>query len=85
MKRISAALAVVALAVAATPATAAPGVPGTTFPEQPGSHVSTACAALMNHGGFLAGGLPGIVGDGVESDVAEAITGRNYLDACFNF
>jgi hypothetical protein len=85
MNRIGAALAVFVLAVAATPAAADSGVPGTTFPEQPGSNVSTACAALMNQGGFLAGGLPGIVGDGVESDVAEAITGRNYLDACFNF
>ena len=48
MKRISAALAVAALAVAAAPAAADPGVPGTTLPggpgttfvERPGSHGS---------------------------------------------
>ena len=40
MKRISAALVVVALAVAATPAAADPGVPRITFPERPSSHKS---------------------------------------------
>jgi hypothetical protein len=35
MKRISAALAVAALAVGAAPAAAEPGLPGTTFPERP--------------------------------------------------
>lgn len=37
MKRISVALAVAALAVAAAPAAADAGAPGSTFPEQPGS------------------------------------------------
>lgn len=40
MKRISAALAVAALAFAAAPAAADPGVPGTTFRELPSSHNS---------------------------------------------
>ncbi len=40
MKRISAALAVAALGVAAAPAAADPGGPGITFPEQSSSHNS---------------------------------------------
>jgi hypothetical protein len=40
MKRISAALVVVALAVAATPVAANPGPPRITFPERPSSHTS---------------------------------------------
>jgi hypothetical protein len=40
MKRISAALAVAALAAAPVPAAAEPGAPGITFPQQPGSHNS---------------------------------------------
>jgi hypothetical protein len=40
MKRISAALAVAALAVPAAPAAADPGAPGATFPEPPSSHNS---------------------------------------------
>jgi hypothetical protein len=40
MKRMSTALAVAALAVAAGPATADPGAPRTAFPEPPSSHSS---------------------------------------------
>jgi hypothetical protein len=40
MKRISAALAVAALAVGAAPAAAEPRAPGTTFPERPSVHDS---------------------------------------------
>jgi hypothetical protein len=38
MRRVSAALAVAALAVGAVPAAADPGLPGATFPERPSSH-----------------------------------------------
>jgi hypothetical protein len=40
MKRISAALAIAALAVAPAPAVADPGAPGATFPDLPRSHAT---------------------------------------------
>jgi hypothetical protein len=51
MKRISAALAVAALAMAAAPVAADPGAPGTTFPDQPGSHTSGGCSAVLSNPG----------------------------------
>jgi hypothetical protein len=75
MKRISAAVAVLAVAIAATPAAADRGAgPGTTFPEQPGSHPSTACSAI--------GSNPGAT-TAPRSDRAAQITTGNFADACF--
>ena len=73
MKRISAALAVAALAVAAAPATADPGAPGTTFPEQPGTHLSAACSAVLSNPGATSAPL---------SATAETITTGLIGDAC---
>ena len=74
MRRISAALAVAALAVAAAPATADPGAPGTTFPEQPGAHPSAACSAVLSNPGTMSAPL---------SATAAAITEGLIADACF--
>ena len=75
MKRVvSAALAVAALAVTAAPAGADRGAPGTTFPEQPGSHPSMACAAI--------GSNPGTT-TAPRSARADAITTGLFVDACF--
>ena len=40
-------------ALAASPALADSGAPGSTFPEQPGSHPQTGCAALVSRSGAL--------------------------------
>jgi hypothetical protein len=76
MKRLSAALAVAALAVAAAPAGAAPGA---SFPEQPGTHPQTACAAVTTNPGTGASGRAGQV----ISPTAGAITTGLIQDACF--
>jgi hypothetical protein len=76
MKRLSAALAVAALAVAAAPAGAAPGA---SFPEQPGTHPQTACAAVTTNPGTGATGQAGQV----ISPTAGAITAGLIEDACF--
>jgi hypothetical protein len=68
--------------VAVTGALAVAPAAAQAFPEQPGGNVATACQALINDGSILSNGLPNVVGDGVRSDVAEAITGSNYIDAC---
>jgi len=74
MKRLSAALAVAALAVAAAPAGADQGAPGATFPEQPTPHIATGCSAVLaNTGTGLANMSPGAV----------AITSGLITDACF--
>jgi len=49
-----------------------PGAPGTTFPEQPGGNVETACQAVLSN-----------PGEGPGSPVAQAITGGLVEDACF--
>jgi hypothetical protein len=74
MRRITPIVASVALAaLAAGPAFADPGAPGTTFPEQPGSHVDTACAALVSTSGALSA---------PRSETASAITNGLFGDAC---
>jgi hypothetical protein len=73
MKRISAALAVAALAVAAAPVAADPGAPGTTFPEQPGSHTSAGCSAVVSKSGATTA---------PRSATADAITTGLIADAC---
>jgi hypothetical protein len=75
MKRISAALAVAALAIAAVPAAADPGAPGTTFPEQPGSHTSAGCSAVLSNPGATTAPL---------SATADAIVSGLIVDACFD-
>ena len=71
---VSAALAVAAFAVTAAPAGADRGAPGTTFPEQPGTHPSTACAAILSNSGATTA---------PRSARADAITTANFFDACF--
>ena len=75
MKRITTMVASVAIAtLAASPALADPGAPGTTFPEQPGSHPQTACAALVSNSSALSA---------PRSQTAFAITNGVLGDACF--
>ena len=57
MKRISAALAVAALAVGAAPAAAEPGLPGTTFPERPSPHNSPRDSDMDGTMAFILGGV----------------------------
>jgi hypothetical protein len=59
-------------ALTAGPALADRGAPGTTFPEQPGTHVQTACAVLMTSG----------AADAPMSPRAFAITSALFPDAC---
>ena len=74
-RRLVAAAAALGLfaAVAAAPASADPGPPGSTFPEQPGGHVTTACIAVTDHAGT------GILN---MSDQAFGITSGLFGDAC---
>ena len=59
------------MTIGASPALADPGAPGTTFPEQPGTHVQTACTAVttcpgqaFSHAAPNAiGTLTGLIGD----------------------
>ena len=74
MKRISAALAIDALGVAAAPAAADRGDPGSTFPEHPGSHILNACSALLSNPGATTAPV---------SATAEGITTGLITDACF--
>jgi hypothetical protein len=75
MKRITTIVASIAIAaLAASPALADPGAPGTTFPEQPGTHPQTACAALVSNSGALSA---------PRSQTAFAITNGVLGDACF--
>ncbi len=73
MRRIVIAFAAV-LVFAGLPATSAhadQGPPGTTFPEQPGGNVATACQAVIS-----------APGQGPGSPVAQAITTGLLEDAC---
>jgi hypothetical protein len=75
MRRITAIVASVAsVAQAAGAALADSGAPGTTFPEQPGSHTQTGCAALVSNSGALSA---------PRSETAFAITNGLFGDACF--
>ena len=79
MKRLVTAI-VAVLAIAATTATAGfadAGAPGSTFPEQPGMHTQTACAAVLSNPGTGAGGAAGHM-----SATAGAITTGLVVDAC---
>jgi hypothetical protein len=80
MKRhILTCVAVLTLSLAAAgSARADSGAPGSTFPEQPGSHMQTACTALATNAGTSPGGV-------VEQNVsgtALAILNGLYIDAC---
>ena len=75
MRRVTATVASCAIAaLTAGPALADPGAPGTTFPEQPGSHTQTGCAALVSKSGALSA---------PRSETAFAITNGLFGDACF--
>lgn len=67
------AAAVLLVALAPLPVLADPGPPGFTFPEQPGDHVNTACAAVAE---VLAAGR------GTDNPTALAIVLGIYFDAC---
>ena len=69
---IAASVAIAALA--ASPALADSGAPGSTFPEQPGSHPQTGCAALVSSSGALSA---------PRSETAFTITNGLFGDACF--
>ena len=74
MKLIATIVVSVAMAaLTAGPALADPGTPGTTFPEQPGGNVQTACAAILSSAAPSAPMSP----------TAQAITGGLVSDACF--
>jgi hypothetical protein len=62
------------LAAAAGPALADAGAPGSTYPEQPGSHVQNACAAILSSPSQA---------ESHESPVAATILGGLLVDACF--
>jgi hypothetical protein len=66
------------MAFGASTALADAGAPGTTFPEQPGSHAQTACAAVTTNPGS---GMTGQAGQ-VISPTAGAIVGGLVQDAC---
>jgi hypothetical protein len=77
MRRTTSILASVAASIAIAALTAGPaladrGAPGTTFPEQPGTHLQTGCAAV------LASAAPG----SPMSLRAAAITNGLFADAC---
>ena len=64
------------LVAAAGPALADAGAPGTTFPEQPGANVQTACSAVATN--------PGTADEGASNPAptAEAIQAGLFADAC---
>ena len=77
MRRTTTILASVAASIAIAAMTAGPaladrGAPGTTFPEQPGTHVQPGCAAVMTSGAV----------DAPMSSRALAITSGIFADAC---
>jgi hypothetical protein len=78
MTRYVLALAIAAL-VGAAPAMADAGSPGSTFPEQPGTHVSSGCVAIISNPGT---GVGGQTSESM-SATANAITGGVLTDACF--
>jgi hypothetical protein len=78
MRRFLIALVAAAL-IGVAPTFADAGTPGTTFPEQPGSNVQNACAAVTSNPGT---GFGGSAGQNM-SATAGAITGALLADACF--
>lgn len=66
------------IAATAGSALADAGPPGTTFPEQPGSHPATACAAVSTNPGT---GFGGQFGQNA-SPTAVAIAAGLFADAC---
>jgi hypothetical protein len=81
MKRFAFALITAAALAAASviPALADAGSPGSTFPEQPGSHLQTGCAMVTSNPGTGAGGVVGQH----QSPTGAAITSGLLADACF--
>jgi hypothetical protein len=73
-RMVAAAAALVLFAATASPAFADRGAPGSTFPEQPGTHIAIGCATV------LANVVTGATND---SDVAFAIQSGLIADACF--
>jgi hypothetical protein len=75
MKRrlVAGAAALALFATAASPAFADRGSPGSTFPEQPGTHVATGCNAILTGPG------QGFTND---SDTAFAIQSGLITEAC---
>jgi hypothetical protein len=69
----------VAVLVGAAPAFADAGPPGTTFPEQPGSHLQGGCNGVTSNPGTGPGGR----GMQNMSPTAGQITGGLLADACF--
>ena len=67
------------VAAAASPAFADAGAPGATFPEQPGTHVQTACTAVTTSPGI---GFEGVAGEHL-SPTAGAILNGLLVDVCF--
>ncbi len=63
------------LSASIAPVYADAGAPGTTFPEQPGNHLATACDTVLSNPGTGLG-VPA-------SPTAGAITGGLVADACF--
>jgi len=61
-------------AAVASPASADRGSPGSTYPEQPGTHVASACGAIVANTGTAQAN---------SSPTASAITTGNLIDACF--
>jgi hypothetical protein len=61
------------LVLSTGPAFADAGAPGATFPEQPGTHVATACVAVGANTGTGVANMSGI---------ATGITGGVFSDAC---
>ena len=64
------------LVAAAGPALADAGTPGTTFPEQPGANVQTACSAVGTNPGTGVGGAFN------PAPTAAAILAGLYADVC---
>jgi hypothetical protein len=75
MKRrlVAGAAALALFATTASPAFADRGAPGSTFPEQPGTNVGTACTAITTGPGQ---------GPTHNSDTAFAIQSGLFTDAC---
>ena len=75
MKRrlVAGAAAIALFAAAAAPASADRGSPGSTFPDQPDSHVLNACAAIDANAGNGVANMSG---------TAFAITEGLFTDAC---
>jgi len=78
-RRILTGVAVLTLSLAAAgSARADAGAPGSTFPEQPGDHMQTACTALATNPATSPGGVV----EQHTSGTALAILNGLYLDAC---